>query len=244
MSTTTREANHTLINGRTSLHLRQLDEGSGTPLLLLHDLFGSMGDWQSHPLEEAVGEAWDGPVWALDFAGHGDSAWRPGGAYYPELFATDANAALEEIGSACVAGIGLGAYVALLIAGARAEKVPGSLLLPGTGMEGGGQEPAVTPNPESLQKLARAHGGTETASDTATDPRVILAENDIRPVDYACSFGTRSAGLVLAEDGHPRPGWWESLRALPTSREVRIESADARDQTDFASAFTALGTLG
>jgi len=117
MSTTTREANHTLINGRTSLHLRQLDEGSGTPLLLLHDLFGSMGDWQSHPLEEAVGEAWDGPVWALDFAGHGDSAWRPGGAYYPELFATDANAALEEIGSACVAGIGLGAYVALLIGG-------------------------------------------------------------------------------------------------------------------------------
>jgi len=73
---------------------------------------------------------------------------------------------------------------------------------------------------------------------------VILAENDIRPVDYACSFGTRSEGLVLAEDGHPRPGWWESLRALPTSREVRIESADARDQTDFASAFTALGTLG
>lgn len=244
MSTTTREANHTLINGRTSLHLRQLDEGSGTPLLLLHDLFGSMGDWQSHPLEEAVGEAWDGPVWALDFAGHGDSAWRPGGAYYPELFATDANAALEEIGSACVAGIGLGAYVALLIAGARAEKVPGSLLLPGTGMEGGGQEPAVTPNPESLQELARAHGGTETASDTATDPRVILAENDIRPVDYACSFGTRSEGLVLAEDGHPRPGWWESLRALPTSREVRIEPADVRDQTDFARALTALGTLG
>ena len=47
MSTTTRKADRTLINGRTSLHLRQLDEGSGTPLLLLHDLFGSMGDWQS-----------------------------------------------------------------------------------------------------------------------------------------------------------------------------------------------------
>ena len=243
MNTAIRETDRTLINGRTSLCLRQLDEGNGTPLLLLHDLFGSMEDWQSSPLKEAVGEGWDGPVWALDFAGHGDSAWRPGGAYYPELFATDADAALGEIGSACVAGIGLGAYVALLIAGARAEKVPASLLLPGAGMEGGGQEPALAPNPNSLEKLARASGGTETASDTATDPRVILAENDIRPVDYACSFGTRSAGLVLAEDGQHRPGWWESLRTLPTSREVPIESADGRDQTDFAKAFTALGAL-
>lgn len=243
MSTATRDADRTLINGRTSLHLRQLDEGNGTPLLLLHDLFGSMEDWQRPALQEAVEKAWDGPVWALDFAGHGDSAWRPGGAYYPELFATDADAALEEIGSACVAGIGLGAYVALLLAGARAEKVPGGLLLPGTGMAGGGPEPALAPNPNSLEELARASGGTETASDTATDPRVILAQNDIRPVDYACSFGTRSAGLVLAEDGHPRPGWWESLRTLPTSRKVPIEPTDARDQTGFAKAINALAAL-
>ena len=210
-------ATRTLVNGRTSLHLQRLRDGEGTPILLLHDLFGSVADWQDRPIE------WTGPVWALDFAGHGRSAWRPGGAYYPELFVTDADAALEEIGPSCLAGIGLGAYVALLLAGARAERVPGTLLLPGTGMEGGGKEPAPVPQPGSIDELKRAHAGAETPQDTATDPRVVLARNDIRPVDYAESFGARSRGLVLVEDGATRPGWWEAVSGLPN---VRATSAD------------------
>ena len=215
------DTTRSLVNGRTSLHLQRLRDGEGMPLLLLHDLFGSLADWQDRPIE------WTGPVWALDFAGHGKSTWRPGGAYYPELFVTDADAALEEIGTSCLAGIGLGAYVALLLAGARTERVPGTLLLPGTGMEGGGEEPAQIPQAGYLDELKRAHAGAETPQDSATDPRVVLARNDIRPVDYAESFGTRSQKLVLVEDGANRPGWWEAVSGLPNAQATSADLLEA-----------------
>ena len=62
---------------------------------------------------------WPGPVWALDFTGHGASTVPRGGGYTAEVLMADADAALAHLGPATVLGRGLGAYVALLLAGAR-----------------------------------------------------------------------------------------------------------------------------
>ncbi|MDG1959762.1 MAG: alpha/beta hydrolase [Candidatus Binatia bacterium] len=221
MKGSTPQENHKLLNGRTSLHLSHLREGTGTPLLLLHELFTSSDRWSEQEI------LWEGPVWALDFGGHGSSDWRAGGAYYPELFATDVDSALEEIGPTCVAGAGLGAYVALLVAGARTEKIPGALLFPGAGLIGGGDEPSCEPDASKLDELEQAHADTNTPEEIATDPRVVLAQDDIRPPDYAASFGARSQALLLAEDGKTRPGWWEVLRELPKVHETSIDRAKA-----------------
>src|SRR4030095_14377617 len=100
-----------LRHGRVTLALHALRAAEGgCALLCLHGLHGSSED-----LAELAG-GWPGPVCALDFAGHGRSAWCRGGVYSPELLAGDADVALARIGTACVAGIGLGAYVALLLA--------------------------------------------------------------------------------------------------------------------------------
>ena len=124
-----------LRHGWVTLALRRLREGEGQPLLLLHALHGSSADWGTGP------ETWPGPICALDFAGHGRSGWVRGGVYYPELLAADADAALAELGAAVLVGAGLGAYAALLVAGARPASVPAAVLLPGAGLEGGGGEP-------------------------------------------------------------------------------------------------------
>ena len=69
-------------------------------------------------------EAWPGPVYALDFTGHGASTVPSGGGYTAEVLMGDADAALWMIGPATVVGRGMGAYIALLIAGARPGACP------------------------------------------------------------------------------------------------------------------------
>ena len=118
-----------LQHGRVALHLEELRAGEGTPLLLLHALGGSHRDWLSEPALAA----WPGPVWALDFSGHGRSGRVLGGSYTAELLVADADHALFHLEHACLAGVGLGAYVAGLLAGARPDAVPAALLLPGPG---------------------------------------------------------------------------------------------------------------
>ena len=118
-------------HGHVSLALHELQSGAGEPLLLLGDT-------------TREGVTWPGPLFALDFAGQGASDPRPGGAYTPELHAADADAALAAIGRCRIAGAGIGAYVALLLAGARADDVPAALLLPGLGLEGAGPLPDFT----------------------------------------------------------------------------------------------------
>ena len=122
-------------HGRVSLELHELVRRDGPALLLLHALYGSHSDWGESP------GCWPGAVYGLDFSGHGGSAWVTGGGYTAELLAGDADAALAQIGHATLAGAGIGAYVALLLAGARPEHVPAALLLPGAGLEGGGAAP-------------------------------------------------------------------------------------------------------
>jgi pimeloyl-ACP methyl ester carboxylesterase len=212
MMTAARRFSH----GELTLALHELRGGNGTALLLLHQLGGSSADWGAPP------EGWPGPVFALDFAGHGASERRAGGAYVPELLAADTDAALELLGPCRLAGAGIGAYVALLLAGARPERVPAALLLPGRGLDGGG------PLPDPLR------GRTFIASpgaDGGADPMVWSCDADARPPDYALAFASTARRLLLAEDGGARPPWWEAIRAASVARRLA---------TDVTSPFGAL----
>jgi pimeloyl-ACP methyl ester carboxylesterase len=198
-----------LRHGDVMLALHELRTGGRTPLLLLHELGGSSADWNGS------GEMDPGPVFALDLAGHGVSSWRTGGAYAPELFAADADAALDALGPARLAGAGLGAYVALLVAGARPDLVPAVLLLPGAGLDGGGARPDFA-RVATFGALLDDLVARRTRAETGCDPLVHSCERDPRPPDYACEFARAARGVLLAEDGRPRPPWWEALHGIPS----------------------------
>jgi pimeloyl-ACP methyl ester carboxylesterase len=201
-------------HGRISLELRELRTGPGASLLLLHELDGSGSDWT------AVADTWPGSACALDFCGHGRSDWVKGGAYSPELLVADADAVLASAGCSAVAGAGLGAYVAFLLASARPELVVAALLCPGKGLDGAATKrtdgPAVPPFRE-LADGARTVGGN--------DARICSLDVDVRPAEYAAALAGRAQCLLLCEDGGPRPLWWAALRRLPAAESV---SGDVR----------------
>jgi pimeloyl-ACP methyl ester carboxylesterase len=199
-----------LIHGRVALDLHQLAQREGVPLLLLHALYGSSQDWGETPA------AWPGPVYALDFCGHGRSQWLRGGGYCPELLLGDADVALAHVGRTVLVGIGLGAYIALLLSGARPDLVPAALLLPGAGLVGGGPLPDFERALPDFE-IPGADG------DGGYDPLARALDLFVRPVDYAESFARAARRLLLWEDGASRPPWWEGARRAPRAEAVRGE---------------------
>ncbi|HVO27862.1 MAG TPA: alpha/beta hydrolase [Candidatus Margulisiibacteriota bacterium] len=202
-----------ILHGRVALALHELSRRDGPALLLLHALFGSSADW---------GEAaatWPGAVFALDFAGHGESESVLGGAYCPEMLAGDADAALAHIGVTAIAGAGVGAYVALLLAGARRDRIPAALLLPGDGLAGGGPLPDFDREFPSFTVGARAPG--------ECDPMVQALDRDVRPVEYAEPFARAAQRLLLVEDGTPSPPWWEAARHSPSATVIHTDVSAA-----------------
>ena len=119
-------------------HLRDATAAGGRPLLILHGL----GEASPRSAPRWT-DGWPGPVAALDFTGHGASTIPRGGGYTAELLLGDADAALESLTdgdptrSITVVGRGLGAYIALQLAGARATQVHGAILVDGPGLAGG-----------------------------------------------------------------------------------------------------------
>ena len=200
-------------HGRVGLELHELAGGQGAGLLLLHALYGSSQDWGELP-------SWAGPVYGLDFCGHGRSDWVTGGGYYPELLLADADAAVARIGRAAVVGAGVGAYVALLLAGARRDVVPAALLLPGAALAGGGALPDF--NQEFPHFLTAPE---DPVAHQRHDPMVRTLDLFARPVSYAASFAGAARRLLLFEDGTPRPPWWEATRHSP---EAERAPADTR----------------
>ncbi|MEO6988203.1 MAG: alpha/beta hydrolase, partial [Aquihabitans sp.] len=87
------------------LALHQLREGTGRPLLLLHHLGGATPTEVPRHLA-----AWTGPVWGLDFTGHGASSIPAGGGYTAETLMADVDHALGHLGECTLYGQGLGAY--------------------------------------------------------------------------------------------------------------------------------------
>jgi pimeloyl-ACP methyl ester carboxylesterase len=117
-----------LTHGRNRLALHQLATGTDPavrPLLFLHGL-GERID--GVPPQAA---SWRGPVYGLDFTGHGQSSLPTGGGYTAEVLVGDVDAALAELGPVTLLGRGLGGWVAMLTAGARPSLVRGAVLIDG-----------------------------------------------------------------------------------------------------------------
>lgn len=170
-----------LTHNKITLALHELKNGSGTPLLILHGL----GESSQMPVDPW--SSWSGPVFGLDFTGHGESTVPKGGGYTCELLLGDVDVSLAEIGPATILGRGLGAYVGLMIAGVRPDLVQGVVLADGPGLHGGGED--MTSGTWFVP--ADANG-------QAPDPYALFElSNDVRPADYATNF----VHLVLAASG-------------------------------------------
>lgn len=208
----------TLQHARVSLALHELQPAQGLPLLLLHALGGSAEDFRAAP------PVWPGPVYALDFCGHGRSGRVHGSGYYPELWAADADLALAAIGDdAVLMGVGLGAYVALLLAGGRPAQVRCAVLGPGAGLEGGGDEPGFG---RPVHDLATSPPARELQALASTDPGVFVGQDVYsRPPSYAAGYAAAARRIVLLEDGAERPGWWRAAREAQGARSCPVESA-------------------
>ena len=206
-------------HGRVQLALWKLREGASSrrPLLLLHDLGG-----QSPATVPPDVEGWPGPIWALDFTGHGGSTVPAGGGYTAEILMADADAALAALGECTLVGRGLGAYIALLIAGARPGLVKGAVLADGAGMEGGGTE-----------------GGLMTFradfEDGGPPDEFALHElaNDARPPGYAQLVARQAVHLSGVDEpivvaARARPPWLTEVLTHPGVIEGSIAKALAR----------------
>jgi pimeloyl-ACP methyl ester carboxylesterase len=189
-----------LTHNKLRLALHHLREGDGRPLLLLHGL------GESSPGEVPVWAAgWPGPVVALDFTGHGRSSVPAGGGYSAEILLADADIALAELGEATIAGRGLGAYIGLMLAGARPAQVRGVVLGDGPGLAGGPVGPTsqsfvlIPPRPEPPDPIA-----------------LFELARDLRPPDYATLFvrlAVENSGLdePIVVSAVVRPPWLEAV---------------------------------
>ena len=223
-----------LRRGRLSVQLHELSAGRSAgrpPLLLLHELGSSAAVWSDEAKEWKI---WDGPVHALDFAGHGQSDRVAGRCYYPELFLIDADRALVAIGDrAYVAGAGVGAYVAMLLAGSRPDRVPAALLLPGRGLACGGAAPDFERRPESIEAWEARIRAAATAYEESTDPFVATCAQDLRPNDYVSDFASAARRLLFSEavDSEAAEGgsleWWRTARGSSGGRTAPASLATA-----------------
>ncbi len=186
-------------------HLKEgLTNGHANPLLILHGL-GEPTRLPAEPWDQ-----WEGPIWGLDFTGHGQSQVPKGGGYTAEILMGDVDVALAYLGPVTLVGRGLGAYIALLVAGARPELVNGVVLTDGSGLTGGGEGPQSS----TWYLPADADGRTP-------DPYALYElSNDVRPSDYAIGFlhlllngSELEVPLVVAAKN--RPPWLAAVAKDP-----------------------------
>ena len=202
-----------LRHNKIELALHRLRDGDGTALLLLHGL-GEAAPSQV----PAWAASWAGPVSALDFTGHGRSTVPSGGGYTAEILLADADAALAHLDKATIVGRGLGAYIALMLAGARPQQVRGAVLCDGPGLAGG----AIVPTSQSFVTLA--------PSQHPPDPYALFELSyDLRPPDYATLFvrmAVESSGLdePIAVAAVVRPPWLAAVAG-----ELGVMAASVHD---------------
>lgn len=213
---TTVEVRH----GRSRLALHCVRGGQGPVALALHGL----GENAQSILTRELVEGWPGgAVWALDFLGHGESLRPAGGGYTSETLMADADAALRHIGAATVFGRGIGAYVALLIGGARPDLVRGVVMCDGPGIAGGGPSPS---SPAIVAPIVHAD-----APPNSPDPFALFElARDVRPADYAATFARQiitlsPLDLPIAVCAVSRPDWLEAVLEQPDVQTSTLEAA-------------------
>ncbi len=198
-----------VIHNRCRLALHTLSAGDGRALLLLHGL----GE-RSPGTVPVFAQRWSGPVVALDFTGHGESTMPVGGGYTAEILLADSDAALTHLGEATIVGRGLGAYVGLLLAGARAEHVYGTVLADGPGISGGPSVPTSQPV-FSLESV-----------DRTPDPYALVElGRDLRPPDYAATFSRMAVQRSALDEpitvvARFRPSWLQAVVEEPGVAEA------------------------
>jgi pimeloyl-ACP methyl ester carboxylesterase len=207
-------------HGKSELAVHCVRAGEGPTALVLHGL----GEKADNVLTRVVTEGWPGGgVWALDFLGHGASTRPPGGGYTCETLMADADAALRHTGPATVFGRGIGAYVAVLISGARPDSVRGAVLCDGPGLFGGGPSPS---SPVVLQPTKR-----DDAPADAPDPFALSElSRDVRPPDYAANFARQTLSLSpmetpLTVSAIARPDWLLAILDQPGVQEATLAQA-------------------
>ncbi len=167
-----------LMHNKVELALHELRSIDGRPLLILHGL----GE-RTRASVPTPWHRWPGPVWGLDFTGHGASTVPHGGGYTCEILASDVDIALGHVVEVSgqpttIVGRGLGAYVGLMAAAARHDLVHGLVLADGPGLAGGSDGPGSG----SWFDPADADGASP-------DPFALFElSTDIRPADYAMGF--------------------------------------------------------
>lgn len=201
-------------------HLRDASDSLARPLLLLHGLGEQTPATAPHWVDR-----WNGTIAGLDFTGHGASTIPAGGGYTAELLLGDADAALAALvdsspdGKITVLGRGLGAYIALQVAGARATQVHGAIMLDGPGLAGG-------PTGPTSQSFFTLPSGT-----TAPDPYALVElGRDLRPPDYVRSFVQLAiAGSDIDEpvavSSVFRPKWLEAVAEEHGVMTVPVDEA-------------------
>lgn len=197
---------HYLQHGRVRLALHCLQPAQSPdshPLLLLHGLGESA---RAH--SPSLYSAWPGAVHALDFTGHGASSIPAGGGYSCEVLMGDVDIALAHLGAATVCGRGLGAYIALLIAGARPKKVRGAVLLDGPGLAG-------------TSATASPYIPPVYAASTQTPDPFALAElaTDARPPEYAAHYAMLAQEFSALTNPvtvctREQPPWLQAVRVI------------------------------
>jgi pimeloyl-ACP methyl ester carboxylesterase len=191
-----------LRHSKVDLELHELRAGSGRPLLLLHGL----GE-RAPEAAPSWADEWPGPVFGLDFTGHGGSTVPSGGGYTAEVLMGDADVALSHIGPATVVGRGVGAYIALLIAGARPQLVRGAVLSDGPGLAGGPVGPSST-----------VVAAVDLSAPAPPDPWALVElSRDVRPGDYAANFARQALNLSGLRDPialcvRARATWVDAVR--------------------------------
>ena len=215
-----------LTHNRVRLALHTLRDTSGTAgehrgLLLLHGL----GEASPTTLPPYTVE-WPGPIHALDFTGHGASDIPAGGGYSAEILLADADIALCALGEVTVLGRGLGAYVALLLAGARPTMVQGAILCDGPGLWGGPSGPTSS----SVVVLEPSHSPPDMYA-------LFELSRDLRPRDYAALF----ARLAVEHSGMAEPITVAAV-IRPPWLEAVVDEVGVTEGT-IASAMAAYATL-
>jgi pimeloyl-ACP methyl ester carboxylesterase len=214
-------------HARLRIALHCLRSGEGQALLLLHGLgertVDSVPAWASN---------WTGPIYGLDFTGHGLSDRPRGGGYNCELLMADVDTALAITGAATIVGRGLGGYVGLLIAGARPKVVRGLVIADGVGLAGGGVRPgAQTIGAPNLPPTPDSSKFVPSPDSAAPDPFVFLElTSDVRPTDYALNFlrscvSGSDLALPVSVASAFRPPWLQAVCEHPSVNVISIPEA-------------------